>query len=287
MLSFSLYKTVPAIMATRQPAKAVTSINGIRVISMFWIILGHTFMYGLQIDNYSAGFANIRYVYETVSRRFLFQPVVDFAISVDSFFVLSGLLLSYLSIRGIDSRQGKFSFTTFYVHRLLRLTPAYSFVVLIYFKLLPHIGSGPLWFFMDDVDHCEKYWWTNLLYINNFYPIPMHNDCYFVSWYLVDVMQFFIISPIFLLLLYHCWKIAFATIGGVMLVSIAIIGTLAGVTNLNANRFLAHDQSSWEIIYEKPYCRINAYLIGVVLGFILYKKWRVKCKLWILICFYS
>ena len=43
MLSFSLYKTIPAIMATHQPASAVTSINGIRVISMFWIILGHTF----------------------------------------------------------------------------------------------------------------------------------------------------------------------------------------------------------------------------------------------------
>ena len=34
ILSFSLYKTVPVIMNTHQPANAITSINGIRVISM-------------------------------------------------------------------------------------------------------------------------------------------------------------------------------------------------------------------------------------------------------------
>ena len=42
MLSFSLYKTIPTIMSTHQPVTAITSINGIRVISMFWVILGHS-----------------------------------------------------------------------------------------------------------------------------------------------------------------------------------------------------------------------------------------------------
>ena len=287
MLSFSLYKTVPAIIATRQSANAVTSINGIRVISMFWIILGHTFEYGMGVDNYGAGFANILEVSETIRKRFLFQLVNNFTFAVDAFFVLSGFLLSYLSIKELDRRQGKFQFITFYVHRLLRLSPAYYLVVLIYFKLLPHVGSGPLWFFMDDISHCEKYWWTSFLYINNFYPISMSIDCYSVTWYLSDIIQFFIVSPIFVLLLYHCWRIGFTTIGGIMLASIAIIGTFVGVANINANLFLTFDLTGWDNIYSKPYCRINAYLIGVLLGFVLYKKWRVKCDLWILICFYS
>ena len=287
MLSFSLYKTVPAIIATSQSANAVTSINGIRVISMIWIILGHTFGHGMGIDNYGAGFANILEVSETIRKRFLFQLVDNFALAVNSFFVLSGFLLSYLSIKEMDRRQGKFQFITFYVHRLLRLSPACYLVVLIYFKLLPHVGSGPLWFFMDDISHCEKYWWTSFLYINNFYPISMSIDCYPVMWYLSDIVQFFIVSPIFVLLLYHCWRIGFATIGGIMLASIAIIGTFVGIANINANLFLTPDLTGWDNIYSKPYCRINAYLIGVLLGFVLYKKWRVKCDLWILICFYS
>ena len=288
MLSFSLYKTVPAIMATYQPASAITSINGIRVISMFWIILGHTFTWGMEFDNDGAGFANIREVAETVLKRFPFQLVYNFTFSVDSFFVLSGLLLSYLSIKEMDRRQGKFPFITFYVHRLIRLSPVYYLAVFVYFKLLPHVGSGPLWY-IDGVRYCEKYWWTNILYINNFYPIALHNECHTITWYLANVMQFYIISPIFLLLLYHCWKIGFVAIGSIMLISIAITGTFAGITNLNANLFQGSAVSHVyeNNIYTKPYCRINAYLIGILLGFVLYKKWRMSSNLWIRICFYS
>ena len=152
--------------------------------------------------------------------------------------------------------------------------------------MLPYVRSGPLWFYID-VRHCENYWWTNILYINNFYPASSIDICLDVTWYLATLMQFFIISPIFLLLLYHCWKIGLATIAGTMLASIAVIGTLAGIENFNANLIQGIVESSWNIIYVKPYCRINAYLIGIVLGFVLHKKWRLRSYLWIRICFYS
>ena len=282
ILSFSLYKTVPAIISTHQPVSAITSINGIRVISMFWVILGHTYIWQLHFMVVANGseFA------EKIPSHFLFQPVVSFAFSVDSFFVLSGLLLSYLTMKEMERHQGKFTFTSFYLHRLLRLSPAYYLVIVLYFKLLPHIGSGPFWLFKDDVNNCEKHWWANILYINNFYPVSFISFCYVVSWYMAVVMQFFIISPIFLLLLYHFWKIGFAIIAATMLTSIAIIGTLAGIKDYNANYNQATGYSNYSNIYEKPYCRINAYLIGMVLGFVLYKQWRVKCKLWINVCFY-
>ena len=200
--------------------------------------------------------------------------------------MLSGLFLSYLSIKEMDRRQGKFPFISFYVHRLLRLSPVYYLAVFLYFKVLPHVGSGPIWF-LDEVSSCEKYWWTNILYINDFYPTTWHNSCYTVTWYLADDMQLFIISPVFLLLLYHHWKIGFATIVGTMLASITIIGTLAGIKNLNANLLQGDLFTSTSIIYEKPYCRINAYLIGILLGFVLYKKWKLRFNLWMLVCFYS
>ena len=282
ILSFSLYKTVPAIMATHQPATAITSINGMRVLSMFWVILGHTYYWGISYDVV----ANTNEAIETVPKHFLFQPVDNFSFSVDTFFVLSGLLLSYLSIKEMERHQGKFPFLSFYVHRLVRLSPAYYLSVFLYFKMLPHVGSGPLWYFVD-VRNCKKYWWTNILYINNFYPVNILESCHLVTWYLATLMQFFIISPIFLLLLYHCWKIGFVTIAGTMLASFAIIGTLAGIEDFNANLQLEGTNPSGNIIYEKPHCRINSYLIGIVLGFALYKKWRVRSNLWIRICFYS
>ena len=282
ILSFSLYKNVPAIMATHQPASAITSINGIRVIGMLWVILGHTFLFERLQDV----MANSKEAFETAPRHFLFQLVVNFTFSVDIFFILSGVLLSYLSIKDMERRQGKFPFVSFYVHRLVRLSPANYLSVFIFFKVLPHVGSGPLWSYAD-VRHCEKYWWTSILYINNFYPVSSNDICHNVTWYLSIIMQFFIISPIFLLLLYHCWKIALVTIVGTMLVSIAIIGTLAGIEDFMATLFLQGAKSSWDIIYDKPHCRINAYLIGIVLGFVLYKKWRLRSSLWIRICLYS
>ena len=285
ILSFSLYKTIPAIMATHQPASAITSINGIRVLSMLWIILGHT--YAMQ-QQFSTLANNVKLI-EAVPKRFLFQIVDNYHIAVDSFFVLSGLLLSYSSIKGLERRQGKFPFISFYVHRLLRLSPGYYFVIFLYFKVLPHVGSGPVWL-LANFDDCDKYWWANILYINNFYPAIYFESCYVVTWYMPALMQFFIISPIFLLLLYHFWKIGLTTIGGTALASIAISGTIAGIENYNANTLqntMVTARSSFSNIYDKPYCRINAYLIGIVLGFVLYKNWRVKWNLWMRICFYS
>ena len=44
----------------------------------------------------------------------------------------------------MERRQGKFPFILFYVHRLIRLSPGYYLLVFIFFKMLSHVGSGPL-----------------------------------------------------------------------------------------------------------------------------------------------
>ena len=41
LLCFSLLRNTRAIISTQAPQGAIESINGIRVISMCWIILGH------------------------------------------------------------------------------------------------------------------------------------------------------------------------------------------------------------------------------------------------------
>ena len=287
ILSFSLYKTAPVVMNTHQPANAITSINGIRVIAMLWAVLGYSFVWELQHNV----IANIQESLETVPKRFLFQPADSIFFAIDTIFVSSGVFMSYVSLSEMEFYQGKFPFILFYIHRLLRLSSAYYFVFFFYFKVLPYVGSGPLWF-LQDFHYCEKYWWTNILYINNFYPTSFSDQCFSLSWFVANDMQFFIISPIFLLLLYHFWETAISTIAGIMLISIAVIGILAGIKNPNANLLQgilsdpALSDFAFSSIIEKPYYRINAYLIGIVLGFVLYKKWRVKSSLWIRLCIY-
>ena len=44
------------------------------------------------------------------------------------------------------------------------------FVLLFWDKLTVFLGEGPYWLNYQSDEACDKYWWSNLLYINNFYP---------------------------------------------------------------------------------------------------------------------
>ena len=83
----------------------------------------------------------------------------------------SGLLVSYLSLREMKKKKGflGFSWLLFFFHRFWRLTPSYMLLVFFYLALMPYWGHGPLWpHAWPDRDNCNRNWWTNLLYINNF-----------------------------------------------------------------------------------------------------------------------
>ena len=47
------------------------------------------------------------------------------------------------------------------------------FVLLFWNKLTVFLGEGPNWLNYQSDEACDKYWWTNLLYINNFYPTKL------------------------------------------------------------------------------------------------------------------
>ena len=71
---------------------------------------------------------------------------------------------------------------------LFRLTPSYMFVILFYSNLYAFLGEGPLWYGSQVRTPCDSYWWTNLLYINNFHPFSLlkevgHCFCLFVFLY--------------------------------------------------------------------------------------------------------
>ena len=82
----------------------------------------------------------------------------------------SGLLVAYVSFRHMEKKRGQLPLFKYYFHRFWRLTPTYMFVLLFYMKLRGFLGEGPMWFTWQSTTLCDKYWWTNLLYINNFYP---------------------------------------------------------------------------------------------------------------------
>ena len=284
--SFSLYHTIPAVMSTTQPESAITSINGIRVISMFWVILGHTYLFLLPFNAYK----NQVDIFQHFIPRFTAQPIGNAYFAVDSFFFLSGFLVAYLTLREMSRKRGKFPFVSFYVHRILRLTPTYMFTLFFYWYLAVHLTDGPwlndaLGENSDSYKNCEKYWWTNLLYINNFYPVKFGKQCMGWTWYLANDMQFYIVSPLFLIPLFFSLTSGLVALGTALTASIGVTGFVAGYYGYWANNLYETvsskdplspnlpDQNSE--IYGKPYCRIAPYIVGIFLGYVLFKKYRI------------
>ena len=67
--------------------------------------------------------------------------------SVDTFFLVSGFLLSYVLLPKLE--KGSFAPGAFikktYIHRYIRLTPTLVMVTLLQWKILPRLGQGPAW----------------------------------------------------------------------------------------------------------------------------------------------
>ncbi|XP_003384838.1 PREDICTED: O-acyltransferase like protein-like [Amphimedon queenslandica] len=284
LLGFSLYKNVPVVLSTYQPPAAITNLNGMRVISMFWVILGHTYVFILMVG----GFKNINFVVSSFIPRFTAQAVTNAFFAVDSFFYISGFLVAYLTLREMKRRNGSFPYITYYLHRILRLTPTYMFVLFFYWFLSVYLGKGPRTPSIAGPDslaykYCSSYWWTNLLYINNFYPSNFGEQCMGWAWYLANDMQFFVITPLFLIVLYASFRIGLVSIGITLAASMGVTGFIAGFYGYPANEIydlyagITPNASIPDMnnqIYGKPYCRIGPYLIGILCGYIIFKNYQ-------------
>lgn len=271
--AFSLHKTLPTIFSTHQPLNAIGCINGIRVISMFWVITGHVYFFGITY------FDNAFVVLDVIAKQFPFQIIVNAFFSVDTFFFLSGLLTSYLTLQQMSRQKGRFPLVAYYLHRYLRLTPTLAFVMFFWWSMAPHLfwnAHGNEATVIGARSACEKYWWSNLLYINNFYPYQLNSECIGWVWYLATDMQFYIISPPILWLLFRFLPLGVISLFILLGSSLIATGAIAGYYQYYANIFIRSNPAYSDDIYVKPYCRIAPYLVGLALGYVFFKKLLFK-----------
>ncbi|GIY64974.1 nose resistant to fluoxetine protein 6 [Caerostris darwini] len=149
------------------------------------------------------------------------------------------------------------------------------------------MGSGPLWPTYLTNPVCRENWWWNLIYVNNLESSL--KQCMAWCWYLAADMQFYIISPLFLVSLMRWPKFGYSltafTIFGSCLASFMITKQFSLLDGLSRFEYYIDDTEQflnrfWEffdMIYTKPYTRISSYLVGIVLGHYLYKR-RIKKK---------
>ncbi|XP_069135206.1 nose resistant to fluoxetine protein 6-like [Argopecten irradians] len=276
MTSFSFVRNTEKLMSTSTASSPLSSLNGMRVLSMWWVILGH---------NYEIPFANTSLQNPgqaiQLGQRFTFQAILNATFSVDTFFFMSGALVTYLCLKDIAANNGRTRWGMFYFHRVWRLTPAFAFCLMIYATLTRHFVSGPYGIVYNAMmdyagDPCSSSWWSSLLYINNFYPGSgsLGKICMAWTWYLSNDMQFFIISPIFIILLLRYRKVGVS-------VCVAMIAACVFIRLMTAIEYGIHipsqavtkhkdDAYAGNTLYNRPYTRIAPYMVGMLLGYLLH-----------------
>lgn len=144
-------------------ANDISCVHGLRFWTISWIIFGHTMQYTEW-----AGIARAYQIEQNIVSFFL-QPLLNATFSVDTFFLVSGLLTTYVTwtvTRGQYKRFNKFAFL---ISRYLRLTPQVLLVVLL-FIIFPMMGDGPYWrgLIQKESDNCKRNWWVSALYLQAF-----------------------------------------------------------------------------------------------------------------------
>jgi peptidoglycan/LPS O-acetylase OafA/YrhL len=202
--------------------------------------------------------------------------------AVDSFFWLSGFLVVFLLVKQLKKmdarardgsplsmgRKCAFWFM-FYFHRYYRLTPVYFLIILIWWRLVPQLSDGPVWYRVDSVQQtCNQYWWTNILYINNLHPPNELGECMAWSWYLANDFQFYLITPI-IAVLWTRNKMAGTLLALILLVGSYISTILMSyhdLKNQSTDFFTGQPYNT----YVKPWVRIPPYLYGLLSAFFLH-----------------
>ena len=280
ILCFSIISNVKTILSERRlpngEKDTLELLNGIKAISMGWVVFYHT------IDRYInvASLSNYDTKYEIISES-KYIIYIGSSYCVDSFFWISGLLMGYFYTAEVQNSKNfsAKSIAMTLLHRYLRLTPTFIFIVLFYWSLNAYLGNGPLWYNADEfIPQCSEYWWTSLIYLNNFIPNWRGNNCLPQIWFIANEMQFFIVSVALIVFYVKVSKTAtWVLIFLISVISVVISGVLADYYDYNAiHSSLSNGNDYTDFYYVKPYTRIPPYIFGVLCGFIIYSYRKNK-----------
>ncbi|OQV23105.1 putative Nose resistant to fluoxetine protein 6 [Hypsibius exemplaris] len=262
---------------TDERPNEIPYLNGMLVASVWWVLIGKEFSLGeLVYEN--------AYDYFDGMKTFLGQLIVSSYLAGDTFLLISGLVLTYTILGRLERNGGRLNWAWLYIRRYLRLTPMYAVLLLGFVFLVPHVVDGPFPLLVgqdigrNPILFCKQYWWTNMLYINNFVPLDTTQQCMDWTPFLAIEMQLFLITPPLVFLLYKCSKVGLAAIVSLIagcLVANAVIEAQWGLPIAMFQVPLKHNDTydpTFDYVGNKPYTRATPYLIGMMLGFLFLKK---------------
>ncbi|ALC49559.1 CG42329, partial [Drosophila busckii] len=266
LLCFSLRRNLPPLFATANSPHLIPCLHGIRCLTIIWIIYGHDYMFLLLSPLINA--LAVKDWAQTPYSMLLQSG----SISVDTFFMLSGMLLVLSTLRQLERSSGRLNVPLMYLHRLVRLTPVLAVAVLLFMTLFWRLDSGPLWQqFTSAHKLCNDTWWATLLYVQNY--AAAGRMCLGHSWYLAVDMQLFLLSPLLLLPL---WRWRRRAVAGIVVLMLLLLGCLCSIIVLNQltvfqrDGNLGADTQEMRLIYYTTHARAVPWLVGLLFGYFLH-----------------
>ena len=246
ILAFSLFKTVPTLLCTTRSSSEIRAVASLKVFANVVITAHHVSM--VIFFFYPQLSQNTKQYFIKYPSRMLNQPFMNATFSVDTFFVVSATLSSYLTFKDIEKFK-RFRLSYFYINRYFRLAPMFYLATFLSFKLFVHLSGGPLWY-STDFFRCQSSWWYNLLFLNNL--IPPINICIIHSWHIGAEMQLFIFSPIFILMLYYGGLVGLLFMAG----CVVAFTITTGVAAIN-NGYMVATYATSKFLINSSGCTIN------------------------------
>ncbi|OQV21564.1 putative Nose resistant to fluoxetine protein 6 [Hypsibius exemplaris] len=279
VLCFSIVENTNRLLAPSAPGQ-MDYLNGIRVLSMWWVMLGH-------VHHLGATFFGNRGELVELMKGFPQQLILNANLGVDTFFLLSGLVMTYSLLRKVEHSRYKRCAAPLllsYVRRLYRLTPLYGAILLVYMYVVPYLGGGPFTILIrqegSPTESCKNYWWTNLLYVSNFLPEQKDKMCMNWTWFLSADMQLFMLTPPVIAVLIKCPKLGMGLLGALLtacIVAVSGLVTIYGLplTVMDLQASLPTSEAlkfDYDYNYDKPWLGGINYIVGMALAVLLAKR---------------
>ncbi len=242
--AFSVRKNVARLLVPPDDGR-LRPLDGLRALSVLWVILFHAGWYARFVLPASAWLS----LYDS---RWL-VPMWRGDFGVDVFFVLSGFLIGGVLLDE-EARSGDIELVRFYVRRALRLWPA--LLVVAAAKLA---SDDPMRFSV----------WANVLYVNDF--LPVLGVVLGWTWSLSLEEQFYLVFP---LLVFGLAELptrrrfaALALLAAALVAVAAGVVVTEGVRAFDADVVANADMGRWawafDVFYDKPWMRAGALVVGV------------------------
>ncbi|XP_022242069.1 O-acyltransferase like protein-like [Limulus polyphemus] len=275
MIALSLKNNLQKILSTSRTEESIDVLHGIRFLTIIWIITGHSCSFALRWLFFRSSIG-IGYIAQSL----WLQPLVNGTLSVDTFFFISGFLVTLLTLKQLKKSEGKFQLGVFYIHRYWRMTPLMMIIIVFSAVLLRYLVGGPEC--LDTIQMydswCKKNWWLNALYLQNF--INTDNMCLSHSWYTAVDFQFYLVSPLIIYPLYRDLRWGALIWLFFFIATSVLTGMITATQDLPPVPLLTKAipetvfNSYSSMVYIKPYCRMGPYLVGMALGYILFRTGR-------------